>query len=727
MKTIIEGTKRQFSIPNLTVIFYAVLITANLWKILLVQIPSRKIRLVLAIFIIAVIFFGLRWLIHLGVKKGFISNKSFILSGLFSSAIVTLFVVRYARLLTHSFWADGLSQTSNLIKILDVFALAFIGFWILSRLDDLLHLENQKGITHSPKFQEMFRSNKFQTGIFILFCLLVAFLQIGDFQGRLGSVHGDDGPSIYSYYFAHPENYADDILATYGNQQIYATLQNFIPAYLYKYLNVSPAISSIVQIFLQYLLLGLSIRYLTKVITGHESAGWMATLIVFGSNPWDWNLANYGNVMFIPYAGHLVMPFLLFYFGDILRGKNSRSQIWLFLAGLIHPTLALYAAGITVLFWLYPNKLVRKKSDWLLLGLVILTIIIPRLLLPVLFNHASTLTFEEMKPALMTNIHLSPLHSTLRVKSFLLFIPLLGLSLRGIRNIRRSFSSLIVALLIATLGCFGLYWLAWKFEILTLIQFGPLRISSLLVFITLPLVASYLVEKTRKSNLLGITFAILFTSLLIWSDSFSSSVFFKPEYGWWLGILLCLDILDGYIGPMELPPQVKTKLGSIFHNNKIPEIKTQGITVFLLVGLMAMTGITIRNSILIGEPTRTIESQDGYAIQKWVSQNTPEGSMVMDLSRSISQRASIKSVQYNWYVYNRSRECKAYIDRVNAFFEPYIQQEGFIQGIDVLDEEGTLRFAHEFQVDYVLRTVDTPLALPAVYQNSTYILYSIPN
>ena len=63
-------------------------------------------------------------------------------------------------------------------------------------------------------------------------------------------------------------------------------------------------------------------------------------------------MANYGNVMFIPYAGHLVMPFILFAFSDVIEEKNNRAMGWLFIGGLIHPTLVLFAIGMIGIYWI---------------------------------------------------------------------------------------------------------------------------------------------------------------------------------------------------------------------------------------------------------------------------------------------------------------------------------------------------------------------------------------
>jgi hypothetical protein len=550
--------------------------------------------------------------------------------------------------------------------------------------------------------------------LFVLLCVLIGYLQIGNFQGRLASIHGDDGPVVYSYFFAHPEQFSNDIIATYGYQQVFATIQNLVPALLYKYLSISPELPTLFLVYAQFILLGLSARRLSKIITGKEIVGWLTALFIFGASPWDWNLANYGNVMFIPYAGHLVMPFILFAFSDLIEEKNKRAMGWLFIGGLIHPTLVLYAIGMIGIYWIVSRRFKEFTIPWLLLCLVALSTIIPRVIINNIFSSNSLLTIDELRPALLDNIHMRPMYLGSLQKCFLLLLPLIFLALREHNEVSQKYIRLLFSVLIGSASLLVVSWFGWKFEILELIQLIPQRATILVTFVSIPLIIFYINQNLKyglfQVKLISFAFIVLF----IWLSKAGSPIMDKPEYIFGILIFLLLDFLSGITGPFNLTKKEQEKVNlHLTTSQKKEQQFSNSQNLWIAMAFVSVITITLINSWQFGIPSRSSQTLANYDIQVWAQKNTPPNAMIIDMGRTVSQRASVSPKPYNWYVYNRSRLCKDYVDRYSKVGQKF-------------DEAGIIQFATEFNAGYILRTINNPLDFEELYRNKEYILYKVP-
>ena len=265
--------------------------------------------------------------------------------------------------------------------------------------------------------------------------LLTAFLGLltvrasGDFEVRFAETNSDDGPIAYSRYYATPEAWSDDVFSTFADVNIWSTAQNLIPAIAFKYWHISPEILAIVLTLIQNVLLGVAVSRFAFNATKDDVCTIVAPLLAFAANPTVWNLAWYDGIRLTPYAGQLVLPFLVLAAAEVVAGRHKLEFFWLLIAAAVHPTLTLYMAAIHATFAML--KGVRDVRDVLLCltpyGVIVATAILPRLLMARAGRGWTSLQRRRLISLLLSNSHLmliydySPEWSTQGIYGFVRF------------------------------------------------------------------------------------------------------------------------------------------------------------------------------------------------------------------------------------------------------------------------------------------------------------------
>jgi len=383
----------------------------------------------------------------------------------------------------------------------------------------------------------------------LLFAALLAVLAVGDLDIRLANTPADDNPLFYAHLFHHLNAFSGDIVATYGQGQILATLQNWLPLLGAK-IGIPPITTVWFLVLAQTVLLGLALLDLCPAAT---CRGWATLLLLpftFAAQPWAWNVANYGGVTFFssPLATYLALPFVLFAAAAALRGQTWRTGLYLLICGLIHVTITFYLVLILAGFWFLEcrsdqRQLLKKGA---LLAAVSGICILPRLSLQA--GGSQVLTGAEWVEGIrLVNTHIFPWRYPGKwdqmMPAFFGFLFLAGLSLRGLRQWHSAFTSFwlsslgaLALMVLATAA--GIHW-----QVPQLLQLYPLRISLLLVLFSLPPALAYLADKLQARRWLdGWAAAALLLSL-----GFSS-------YGVFWGPLLALGLTDlaaGHLGPLQ--------------------------------------------------------------------------------------------------------------------------------------------------------------------------------
>jgi len=594
----------------------------------------------------------------------------------------------------------------------------------------------EKIILFSSNMQKSILGNKsFHLILLILISIVIALIQIGNFQNRQATAHVDNWPELYSHFYKFPTRYAADNLSTYGFQTVFSTIHNLLPALMFKHLDISPAILDYLSIICQFLLLSLSFRSLSLEIFGSELPGWVSTLIVFGADAYNWNLALYGGIITKPYAGYLVMPLLIYSVTFALKRQYYKTIILLILSSLIHPILTIFVICILGLYEFLSNKQIRFNKFHLMLLFVFVIAILPRLYIQTLFPDTGTaLTFNEMVDALKINQHtriikLDDLNK--RQVIFLFIIPLILFGMGYRRLFSKSYQKLILSVMICCMIFVLAHFIGWHFGILMIIQLIPHRATILLSILALPLIANLLLINITSGSYFRILIAGLFTYFLfIDNQNFINS----PWFFLFLFLFLFFTILDN---EDVLKGKLIAKIRNLYLNRQIfleKFLNNLEISKFLCGAfVVCLLLFTLIRSVEIGRVSYTDDAYALFDLQSWASINTPENAMIANMGRIISKRPSFSFDIEASYIYNRSRSTKEFEDRLIGIYKEYfndseinVSEVSKMQLDEALIDEELIRLcSKEFGFDYVAMSNTKPLGFSVEYKNNLYTLYKI--
>lgn len=242
-----------------------------------------------------------------------------------------------------------------------------------------------------------------------LFLGVSTVLLSGDFQVRLANSGGDDGPVAYALFVKAPEHFVSDAWLQNWQHIAGGTMQNWLPALLFKYLNVPPAFSAIALVFLQSILLGWAVFHLTMVLTGRREVGWLAVCFVAYAKPYVWNLACFGDLSWMPYAGHLALPFLIYAVACALEDRVLPMAAALLLGALFHPAVALYVMAMIGAYELWENRHENVlKAVGLRGGLMAAVAVLSLIPMQIAMRGAALIPADDMLPQTLINAHALP-------------------------------------------------------------------------------------------------------------------------------------------------------------------------------------------------------------------------------------------------------------------------------------------------------------------------------
>lgn len=626
-----------------------------------------------------------------------------------------------------------------------------------------------------------------------LFCLwlfmsLVTVVRVGNFEVRLANFYADDTLVFYSYLYAMPERFAGDIFLTLGPAWTFATIVHWLPVLLLQTLKFPPEVMAWVFVYLQNVLLGFALFFYGRAVTGRNDVAWLTVLFAYAAQPWSWNLTNYSNGMEVPYARHVVMPFLIFAGVATVKKRPEIVTCLLILSALIHPSLTLWMAAIAGRYWADQYPLKKGSSllkRFLLLGCVAVVCLTPWLLT---VSTVSQVNDSDLIEIVAGNLHMNPFLTKNfwfnAGPTFVAFMILALLALRYQKNLNQRFvsfwlASVSVTVILSLLHIVGLVMgLPW------VLQAVPLRSTVLLVMFSLPLVMFYLTQKLETNRWLVLWMA---GSLVLFQARFKYGAFWGPLLGlllwelserhlaisriktsqypvaawfrWasptvfilWNAMILASGSTAVLKGPSStsFEPILSTLIGGSFFNpggyfscllggvmiaffgkRRFQQKPALNPIKILALGLIGIIGVNVFEE---GAKTRGVLWRSNYEAQLWVRQNTPQNAKFLVLTglgwRTVAVRPALFFPPEGLPIhYTGSRLTQQSLDQWDEFFE---NERIFPEA--VLDQEQILRMAGRFGGNYVVRSlVDYPRAarvgflnLPVVYQNSAIAIHKI--
>lgn len=370
----------------------------------------------------------------------------------------------------------------------------------------------------------MFRNDvKYQYILILIILSLFTALLINDVTVRQAQTGGDDGPIAISYYVKYPENFKTDVYMKTWQYTSLASMINWLPAILFKELDFPPEFSATILIFLQNILLGFAMFRYARVVTKRWDIAWLSICFTIIAKPYTWNLGIFGDVMWMPYAGHLALPFIIFAVSYTVENKFMKSLFPLIIAVLIHPAYSLFTIFMIGGFWLWQNRGKYFTRD-LFIKLFLLSIAVVLCVLPsqILVLNIESVANSELLPAILRNGHTFPWKVTncanclpSFISNFvyiILFISLVLLALKKDNINKNAITFWKVSLLSSIVLCL-IHFSAAYFNSILLLRLIATRSTLLLMMFSVPIVLTLIVKKLNIKNIV-ILFCIAYFLLL---------------------------------------------------------------------------------------------------------------------------------------------------------------------------------------------------------------------
>jgi hypothetical protein len=585
-----------------------------------------------------------------------------------------------------------------------------------------------------------------------------SWLLVGDVWVRLANTHADDGPILSAYLLTQPSLFAGDIVRTYAVANAYASMQNWLPALLLRWLGLAPEYFAIALIYLQIAWPSMGMWYLAHAMKVRRSTGFLAAVMVLALDPLSWNLANYVSLLTVPYAGTLVVGPILLALAATLSHRDRAAVIWLSLAGLVHPTVALYAVAVVGAYHLsasawQPRDLARKCGP-----LVIPTLfcVLPAL---VLRSGIARVSQAELLDAMRRNVHMHPWaaqplwtrEAIAVVAAYLLAAVAIGRNWVTRETRRLWMCSMAVAFVFG-----ALHVVAWWLGATLAIQAIPLRASLLMALVSVPILATTLVHGVTDERL-ATRFASILTALALGLYGTGLVLFLLPPLicnrgrstSWWIYLLAVgalivavpISVRDQISAPgtvglymiaLGLAALAAGLLAGSRRASRAPRIATPGAAL-LLASLLAL--LAMRKAWSAGRETTEAAPRANYDAQLWARSHTTEDAIfiVRDMPfRTLSRRHVVEPRASRLYVYSAGAATKAFDDGYLAFFGlTSIASRLSTEDLEArqrdafrdTDAAGFRRLAAIFGGDFVVRARIDPLNLPVAYQNAKLVIY----
>ena len=185
---------------------------------------------------------------------------------------------------------------------------------------------------------------KFDFWVIFFLGLVYSFLLAPSLNGSLGITSLEDGPIQPSLVFKSPQNFTNDFHASEFQRLMWTTSTKWLPALLFKYLNVDPIMFHVFFTYFQTVMILIGVFYLSKSLFGSRTTSYISVILVIAYSPFFNNFASYGDEFFMPYGTWISIGPLLMAWSYYLGERRKATFMWLAVGSSIHPAMALCAS-----------------------------------------------------------------------------------------------------------------------------------------------------------------------------------------------------------------------------------------------------------------------------------------------------------------------------------------------------------------------------------------------
>lgn len=581
----------------------------------------------------------------------------------------------------------------------------------------------------------------------------------------------DDTLTTYANLMRYPERFENDNISILGIGSTWGTIINWGSGILWRDFDIAPHHSYVVLAIIQAILVGLGPFALTYQITKNPYLALFSIPFVYIARPTQWNLAEFTSRFPQVYPGDFAIYLVILAFVFLLQQRRWLVIAILFLSGLFHPSIALYACAIIGLYWFWDLIAKKDMSTIFNIGLLIcvgLSIVIPRLIVSA--QAQGTIPDDVIMREIDRNFHFNPYHAYLDGSAqFILFVYwmiLATLSTYFWKSFSQSVRQLLIAALIAVGILFTSQYIGNIFDIVPLIQLIGGRTSQLLSLLLLPMILNYgweLIQTKDWRIILPVTVYILLFAEFTWTPDHTaykgqfiilSFVFIEFALGRFmviefdpnptidmmrkilLGLAVIVALLDifllvqdgNWIRPTTMGVFLLLILVVILHiypriRQKVPNLNQT----LAVVCLIFFTFFAYRNIYTWVTRLAQPEIQALHAAQSWARDNTAEDAMFAGTVLNWRVRA-----ERPYLIMTNVQRLVYFLDE--RLYTTYLSLQAWgdlepdiIHAYDK-SEETYLALREVAPIDYLIfETRHADKDFETVYQNDYYIIYKLPD
>jgi len=627
-----------------------------------------------------------------------------------------------------------------------------------------------------PGFPIIDRARLTDTAAVILLAALSTWLLIGDFQVRLADVSTDDGLVAYAIYRLDPDRFRLDEHMHLWVQVAGASMLNWLPALVTRYIGLSAESIAYVAIYLQNILLALAVFHLSRAAVDSRAVAWISAVFTLSAHPHWWNLALYADLSWMPYASWMALPFLVFSASFALQAQPWASGVALLVGGLIHPVLGLVAAGTLVLYVLMRDRKRGVDASTLhaisILALAVVIFMVPALAAMSGLKEASA---GRLLKSIVRNGHAFPwaaphcsycwnlfIHNLIVVSAFLAIG--LGVATKGGDNPK--IRPLLLAVTLITIFGAAVHLAAWLIGEPRLMRLIATRASIFLMALFVPVIVATALRRAAKGRwldrllagyvlLLPVAAPFAAAGLAWFNNTRSLSWGAIRVVGLSLFALVLLrhaPLVGPFVDRNLISAGLDSSLLETLFRFKAGASSRVPITVVVwLAGAFAacaalsrrgssrlftcsawaiaipLIGYLLVSSYQSGAAAAHGEARDYRDVQVWARRHTPPQATfaIADLTtyggwRNLAQRPVVTPGGVGSF-YGYTQRADAYNTRLIEFYK----RQGSTD-YKSLGASGLLDFAKEFGADFAVRRAEWPsLDLPIAFQNEHFVVYGL--
>jgi len=196
---------------------------------------------------------------------------------------------------------------------------------------------------------------KYDLYIIILIGMINSFVLSPSITSSLGITSLEDGPIQPAIVHKDPAVFTNDFRASEFQRLMWTTSTKWVPATLYKYLNIDPIFPHVFLLYLQTVLMLVGTFCLANALFKSRRISYISVAFVIMFSPYFNNFSSYGDQFFMPYGTWISIGPLLMAWANAIDLRWRKTLIWLFIGASIHPAMAL-CATFAILAFEHPVK-----------------------------------------------------------------------------------------------------------------------------------------------------------------------------------------------------------------------------------------------------------------------------------------------------------------------------------------------------------------------------------